>query len=177
LQLIRRLFHILPSAVLQGLQGGITMAWKDKIVVRLTMEERSELEALVSKGKHSAATLTRARVLLKADTALGDGWSDERIAEALECGESTVARTRKRLAQGGLKAALSRKRPEGRLYRKLDGKAEARLLALACSQPPEGRARWTLRLLADKLVELEVVDAIDPATVHRTLKKTRSSRG
>jgi hypothetical protein len=84
---------------------------------------------------------------------------------------------RQRFVRQGLQAALYRKRPQGRQYRKLDGKAEARLVALACSQAPEGRTRWTLKLLADKLVELEVVDSIDPATVYRTLKKMRSSRG
>jgi len=153
------------------------MALKDKVVVRLTAEERRELESLVNKGKHAAATLTRARILLKADVASDDGWPDEQIADALECGVSTVARVRQRFVRQGLHAALSRKRPEGRLYRKLDGKAEARLVALACSQAPEGRTRWTLKLLADKLVELELVESIDPATVYRTLKKTRSSRG
>jgi hypothetical protein len=88
-----------------------------------------------------------------------------------------VARIRKKFVQQGLQAAVQRQRPTGRLYRKLDGAQEARLAALACSPPPEGQARWTMKLLADKLVELEVVEAIDPATVCRALKKTRSSRG
>ena len=153
------------------------MALKDKAVVRLTPEERTEVESLVSKGKHSATTLTRARILLKADSGRGEAWADERIAEAVACGLATVARVRQRFARQGLSSALYRKRPEGRRYRKLDGKAEARLLALACGPAPQGRGRWTLKLLADKLVELEVVEAIDPATVHRTLKKMRSSRG
>jgi transposase len=153
------------------------MAVRDKAVVRLTPDERREIESLVSKGKHSAATLTRARILLKADAGREGAWPDEQIAEALECGRSTVARVRQRFVQQGLQAALYRKRPQGRQYRKLDGKAEARLVALACSQAPEGRARWTLKLLADKLVELEVVDSIDPATVYRTLKKMKLSRG
>jgi transposase len=168
------MIHILPAG---ASQGGIGMALKDKAIVRLSAEERREVESLLCKGRHSAATLTRARILLKADVAREDAWRDEQIAEALECGLSTVARVRQRFVQQGLQAALSRKRPEGRQYRKLDGKAEARLVALACSQAPEGRARWTLKLLADKLVELEVVDSIDPATVYRTLKKMRSSRG
>jgi transposase len=152
------------------------MALKDKFIVRLADEQRKELEGLAGAGKRAAAAVTRARILLKADAG-GDGWTDDRIAEALDVSPTTVARVRKRFVQGGVGAAVQRKRPTGRQYRKLDGKAEARLVALACGKPPDGRARWTLRLLADKLVELEVVGAIDPATVHRTLKKTRSSRG
>jgi transposase len=152
------------------------MALKDKFVVRLTAGQRKELERLAATGKRPAATITRARVLLKADVAQG-GWPDERIAAALDTSPSTVARVRKRFVRQGLEAAVSRKRPTGRQYRKLDGAQEARLAALACSPPPEGQARWTLKLLADKLVALEVVEAIDPATVCRTLKKMSSSRG
>jgi transposase len=152
------------------------MALKDKFVVRLTAEQRKELEGLVGTGKRSAAVITRARILLKADVE-ADGWTDDRIAEALNASPATVARVRKKFVERGLEAAVQRKRPTGRQYRKLDGKAEARLVALACSKPPEGRVHWTLKLLADKLIELEVVEAIDPATVHRALKKTRSSRG
>ena len=154
----------------------IIMALKDKFIIRLTVEQRQELEKLATTGKHPAATLTRARILLKADVD-ADGWTDDCIAEALDASPATVARVRKKFVQGGLEAAVQRKRPRGRQYRKLDGKAETRLIALACAKPPDGRVRWTLKLLADKLVELEVVEAIDPATVHRTLKKTRSSRG
>jgi transposase len=152
------------------------MAVKDKFIVRLTGEQRQELEKLATTGKRSAATMTRARILLKAD-ADGDGWADDRIAEALDTSASTVARARKKFARQGLEAAVRRRRPTGRQYRKLDGVQEARLALLACSPPPEGQARWTMKLLADKLVELEVVESIDPATVCRTLKKTRSSRG
>jgi transposase len=152
------------------------MALKDKYVVRLTGEQRRELDRLAATGTRPAATITRARILLKADVG-DDGWSDDRIAEALEIGPATVARIRKKFVQQGLLAAVERQRPTGRLYRKLDGAQEARLAALACSPPPEGQARWTMTLLADKLVELEVVEAIDPATVCRTLKKTRSSHG
>ena len=152
------------------------MALKDKFIVRLKAEQRQELEKLAATGKRSAATVTRARLLLKAD-ADGANWADERIAEALDTSARTVARVRKKFVQQGLEAAVQRKRPTGRQYRKLDGKAEAQLIALACSSPPEGQARWTLKRLADKLVVLEVVEAIDPATVYRTLKKTRSSRG
>src|SRR4051794_22692638 len=151
------------------------MALKDKCIVRLTLEQRQELEGLAATGKRSAATITRARILLKAD-ADADGWTDERIAEALGTSPATVARLRKKFAAQGL-AAVQRKRPTGRQYRKLDGAQEAQLAAVACGAPPEGQARWTMKLLADRLVGLEVVEAIDPATVWRTLKKTRSSRG
>ena len=152
------------------------MALKDKFIVRLTGEQRQELEKLASTGKRSAATITRVRILLKAD-ADSDAWPDDRIAQALDTSAGTVARIRKKFVQQGLEAAVQRQRPTGRQYRKLDGRQEARLIALACSPPPEGQARWTMKLLADKLVELEVVESIDPATVCRTLKKTRSSRG
>jgi len=154
------------------------MALKEKYVVRLAAADRRQLERLVSSGRHSARVLTRARILLKADAGpRGPGWEDGQVAEALECGERTVARIRRRYADGGLDAALHSKRPTGRQYRKLDGRQEAKLIALACSDPPGGRGRWTMKLLADKLVALEVVEAIDPATVWRTLKKTPSSRG
>jgi transposase len=154
------------------------MAVKDKYVVRLTARQRRELERMARSGKHAARTLVHARILLKVDAAGGGpGWDDGTTAEALDCGASTVARVRRKFADGGLDAALHRKRPTGRQYRKLDGRQEARLVALACSPAPDGRARWTLKLLADKLVELEVVDAVSDETVRRTLKKTRSSRG
>jgi transposase len=154
------------------------MAVKDKYVVRLTAEQRRELGRMARSGKHSARTLVHARILLKVDAAAGGpGWDDAATAEALDCGASTVARVRRKFADGGLDTALHRKRPTGRQYRKLDGRQEARLVALACSPAPDGRARWTLKLLADKLVELEVIDAVSDETVRRTLKKTRSSRG
>jgi transposase len=152
------------------------MALRQKFVVRLTAAQRDELRQLAATGKRPAATITRARILLKAD-AERDGWPDGRIAEALGTSPATVARARKRFVQQGLGAAVHRRRPTGRQYRKLDGAQEARLAAVACSPPPEGEARWTMKLLADRLVELKVVEAIDPATVCRALKKTRSSRG
>ena len=149
------------------------MALKDKFVVRLTAAQRTQLEQMIAAGRHAAAALVHARILLKADVgAAGPGWSDDAIADALECGPSTVARVRKRFAQGGLDAAVHRKKPTGRQYRKLDGAQEAKLVALACSAPPGGKARWTLTMLADQLVELEVVDAISDETVRRVLKKT-----
>jgi transposase len=154
------------------------MALKDKYVVCLTSTQRRELERMARSGKRSARTLVHIRILLKADAADGGpAWDDAATAEALDCGARTVARVRKKFAQGGLDAALYRKKPTGRQYRKLDGAQEARLVALACSPPPDGRARWTLKLLADRLVELEVVASVSDETVRRTLKKTRSSRG
>jgi hypothetical protein len=154
------------------------MALKDKYVVRLTRAQRRELERMARSGKRSARTLVHARILLKADAADGGpAWDDAATAEALDCGARTVARVRKKFVAGGLDAALHRKKPTGRQYRKLDGAQEARLVALACSPPPDGRARWTLKLLADRLVELEVVASVSDETVRRTLKKTRSSPG
>ncbi len=150
------------------------MALKDKSVVRLTAADRRELERMARSGRHPARTLVHARILLKADAAKGSpGWDDAAIAEALDCGTRTVARVRKAYAEGGLGRALHRKKPTGRQYRKLDGDQEARLVAIACSAPPAGKARWTLKMLADRLVELEVVDAVSDETVRRTLKKTR----
>ena len=143
---------------------------------RVTLEacEREELEALLARGKADARRLTHARILLKADEGEGGpGWPDSRIAEAVECGTATVERVRKRFVEEGLELALSPYRTPRREYRpKLDGEQEARLITLACSAPPEGRARWTLRLLADVLVDLEVVDSVSHETVRQTLKKT-----
>lgn len=149
-----------------------------KYIIRLTDEERTQLTELISTGRRAASVLTRARVLLKADaSAGGPGWSDQEIAEAVETSLSSVHRVRQAFVEEGLAAALARQRPTGRQYRKLDGAQEARLVALTCSAPPEGRARWTLQLLADRLVELEVVDAIGRECVRTTLKKTTSNRG
>jgi len=147
--------------------------------VTLTVEERQALHALIAAGKASALKLARARILLKADAAPGGpAWTDERIAEALEVNVRTVERLRQRFVECGLEAALDRK-PQDRpsRLRALDGDGEARLIALACSTPPPGRGCWTLQLLADKLVELRVVDAISGETVRQVLKKTNSSRG
>lgn len=156
-------------------QGGIEVR-KDYVVV-LSPEERERLEKLISTGRTSSKRQIRARILLKADTsAAGPGWSDEQIGDALEVSVSTVARVRKRSVEQGLAAVLDRAVVRRPSRRRLDGEQEARLLAVACSPPPEGRARWTLRLLADKVVELEVVESISYETVRRTLKKTRSSR-
>lgn len=145
-----------------------------KYLVTLAPEERQHLDKLLSAGKRSARTLTRARILLLADQADGGpAWQDADIAEALGCGHRTVERVRQRFVEQGFDAALSHK-PQGRpsRERKFDGAAEARLIALACSAPPAGRARWTLKLLADRLVELEVFESVSDETVRRTLKKT-----
>jgi transposase len=150
-----------------------------KYIVTLSGEERDHLDGLISSGKRSARTLTRAHVLLKADQAEGGpAWDDARIADAFGCGRRTVERVRQRFVESGLEAALTHK-PQVRPSRTpiLDGAAEARLIAIACSAPPDDRAAWTLKLLADKLVELEVVGSVSRDTVRRALKKTPSSRG
>src|SRR5574342_425121 len=149
-----------------------------KYLVRLTADERAELDNRIRTGKRAASVLIHARILLKADAgAGGPGWDDERIAEAVACGASTVYRVRQAFVEEGLTAALFRKKPTGRQYRKLDGAQEAHLIALACSTPPDGRRRWTLRLLADRLVELAVVDSMSPECVRTPLKKMPLSRG
>lgn len=154
------------------------MARNVKFVVRLGPEERRQLLDLVGKGKRAASVLTRARILLKADAgAAGPAWDDAAVAEAVESSESTVHRVRQAFVEEGLEEALYRQKPTGRQYRKLDGDQEARLVALACGAAPEGRTCWTLRLLADKLVELRVVEGISPECVRTTLKKTTCSRG
>jgi len=150
-----------------------------KYKVTLTDEERSELHELIAAGKGAAKRLAHARVLLKADASdAGPAWPDARIAQAVELSVATVERVRQRFVEQGFEAALVRKkqaRPSRE--RKLDGAAEARLVALACSAPPDGRVCWTMQMLADMLVELRVVDAVSDETVRRTLQKTRSSRG
>lgn len=143
-----------------------------KFVVRLAAAERAQLQGMVDEGKRAGSVLKRAWALLKAD-ADGPNWEDPEIAEAYGLSLSTLHRVRQAFVEEGLDAALYRKKPTGRQYRKLDGAQEARLVALACSRPPAGRKRWTLQLLADRLVELEVVDAISHECVRTTLKKTR----
>lgn len=150
-----------------------------KYRVTLTVDERETLIQMIAAGQAAAQKLAHARILLKADQAEGGpAWPDDRIAEAVEVSVATVERVRQRFVEQGLDAALVRK-PQARpsRERKLDGAAEARLVALACSAPPEGRQRWTLKLLADRLVELEIVDSVCPETVRQTLQKTTSSRG
>ena len=149
-----------------------------RYVVRLDSDERRRLTELATTGRRAAAMITRARILLQADVGPeGDAWDDERIADAYGTSLSTVHRVRQAFVEEGLDEALARKRPTGRQYRKLDGAREARLIAVACGAAPEGCARWTLRLLADKLVELAVVESISPECVRATLEKTTSSGG
>jgi len=153
------------------------MTPKHKITIHLSDDQRHLLRRFLSAGTHPSRLLVRARILLKADADGPEAWSDEEIAEHLETSRMTVQRVRQQFAAEGLDATLHRKKPTGRTFRKLDGKQESQLVALACSKAPEGHARWTMVLLADRLVEMNVVESIDPATVWRTLKKTRSSRG
>ena len=149
-----------------------------KYMVRLNTEEREQLLAFVNTGRAAAAKLLHARILLKADVGAGDRhWTDAEIAEALDTSAATVHRVRQTWVEQGLEVALARKRPTGRQYHKLDGAQEAQLLAVACSAPPEGSVRWTLKLLANRLVELDIVDRISAECVRTTLKKTRSSHG
>jgi len=149
-----------------------------KYAVFLTEADRARLRTLVGSGAAPARTLTHARILLKANQGEGGpAWSDAAIAAAVEVHPATVARVRRSCVEGGLDAALERKSPDRTYPRVLDGAAEAHLVALACGAPPAGRERWTLRLLADALVRLEVVEAVSHEAVRRTVKQTNSSRG
>ena len=146
--------------------------------VLLDADQRAELRTFVGSGIAPARMLTRARVLLKADHgAGGPGWSDAAMAGTLDLHPSTVQRIRRQFVTAGLAATLQRKRPDRVYERALDGWQEAHLIALTCGAPPAGHARWSLRLLADELVRLEVVEAVSHETVRRTLKQTPSSRG
>jgi len=143
-----------------------------RCIVRLTDEERRQLGELVSRGKAAAYKIKHANILLKVDVE-GPGWSDEQTAEAFGCHRNTVANVRQRLVEQGLEAALGRKRRATPGRKPVcDGEAEAKLIALRCSEPPAGQAKWTLRLLADRAVELEIVPAICHETVRQVLKKT-----
>jgi transposase len=146
--------------------------------VTLTPDQRRQLQQLIAGGTAAARTLTHARILLKADEAAGGpAWTNAAIIEALEITDLTVTRIRKRFVEGGLDAALHRKVQAKRKSRKLDGAQEAHLIALACSQAPGGRDRWSLRLLAGKLVELGHVDEVSHETVRQVLQRGRSSPG
>src|SRR5260370_38928029 len=147
-------------------------------VVALTTAERDSVKRVLAAGSESVRKLTQARIVLKADQGPeGPGWADQAIADAVEVSQPTVSRVRKQYVEQGLAAALNRRPPTREYVRKLDGVQEAHLIALACAKPPTGQARWSLRLLADKLVELEIVeDAVSYQTVRRMLKKQRSSR-
>ena len=151
---------------------------KKKYIVTLTEGERRMLQTMLSRGKAAARKLMQVRILLKADASSGGpAWSDDAIADGLEVGRATVERVRKQFVEEGLEATLERRKPRRQYRRTLDGDGEAHLVALACQKPPEGRSRWTLRLLADRMVQLEYVDQVSYQTVRRTLKKTNLSLG
>ena len=151
---------------------------KKKYIVTLTQEERRMLREMLSRGKAAARKLTHARILLKADASQrAPALDDAAIAQAVEAGRATVERVRKEFMEEGLDAALERRKPRRQYRRKLDGDGEAHLIALACSKAPEGRSRWTLRLLADRMVALEQVDHLSYETVRAVLKKTSLSLG
>ena len=149
-----------------------------KYVVRLDAEERDRLNELIRKGKRSAQLLTKARILLKADVSeLGEGWSDSRIAAALDTSIANIERTRRQLVEEGFEAVLTRKyNPNSARPRIFDGAAEAKLIALTCGPAPAGHAKWSLRLLEEKVVELHIVESASDNTIGRTLKKTFSNR-
>jgi poly-gamma-glutamate capsule biosynthesis protein CapA/YwtB (metallophosphatase superfamily) len=148
-----------------------------RYVVKLSDAERERLNALIQMGKHPARQLMKARILLKADASeAGEGWSDSQIAAALDTSIDTVARTRQQLVEQGVESVLTRKHsPASARKRIFDGAAEAKLIALACSDPPQGRARWTLQLLEEAVVELNIVDRASDNTIGRVLKKIRSN--
>ncbi len=149
-----------------------------KYRVRLTEEEQQELKSLVSRGRAAAYKQTHARILLLSDeNQAGGAMKDQDIARALTVGSATVERVRRRCVEEGPEAALERRQQVNRRRKKVDGKAEAHLIALACSQPPEGRVSWTLQLMADQMVQREIVESISRETVRRSLKKTNSSPG
>lgn len=149
---------------------------KKKYRVKLSSEERAHLLERLGRGERPAREQTRARILLKVDEGPdGPAWSDARAAEALEVAAGTVAGIRQRFCQRGLTGCVERKTPDREYERKLDGEQEARLIQLACSQAPDDRSEWSLRLLADRMVELGVVESLSHETVRQTLKKTDSS--
>jgi hypothetical protein len=151
---------------------------RKRYTVVLSEPERARLHTLIGRGAGRARALTHARILLKANQGeAGPGWTEQMIAGALEVNPATVARVRQHYAIAGLDAALDRKTPEREYRRELDGEQEGRLAVLACSAPPEGHKRWTLRLLADRLVALEIVESVSYETVRQVLKQTASSRG
>lgn len=149
-----------------------------KYIVDLNVEERFQLEQFTTTGRHAADQITRARILLKADcNQLGGSWLDSEIAAALDVGVTTVERVRRRFVELGLQASLVRQAGGGRKQRVFDGEQEAHLIALVCSAAPTGRARWTVRLLAEQMVQLRYVETVSHETVRQTLKKTNSSPG
>ena len=151
---------------------------KKKYLVELTEEERQKLQGLTSSGKTAARKITRSRILLKADSGPAcPNWSDEQISQALDVGRATVERVRKRFVEEGIESVLNNLKSQRIYRRKLDGNGEAHLIALVCNQFPEGYQRWTLRLLANRMIQPEYVDSISHETVRQTLKKTNLNLG
>ena len=149
-----------------------------KYIVSVSVEERHELEQVVNTGKAAAYKINHARILLKADTQQSEGgWTDAAISQALDISVATIERVRQRFVEHGVAAALGRKKQPRHRSRRLDGEQEAHLVALTCSDPPAGHRRWTLRLLAERMVTLEPVDTLSYETVRQTLKKTHSNLG
>ena len=154
------------------------MTFTKKYRIRLTTDEQKELKTLVSRGRTAAYKQTHARILLMSDESRPDGgMTDADISRSLGVGLSMVERVRRRCVEEGIESALNRNKQLRRRQKRLDGEGEARLIAIACGEPPDGRAKWTLKLLADRLVEWEIVETISTETVRRVLKKTNSSRG
>lgn len=151
---------------------------KNKYVVKLTETERSQLKELISSGEASARQIRRAYILLKSDSSAdGPNWNYQAICEAFEVSSLTVYNIRKNYTEGGLNRAILRKKPDRVYRRRLDGEGEAHLIALACSEPPDGYGSWSLRLLQDRMIRLEIVENISHETIRQTLKKTSSSLG
>ena len=151
---------------------------KPKYIVKLTKSERSQLKELISSGEASARQIRRAYILLKSDSSLdGPNWGYQAICEAYEVSAPTVYNVRKNYTEGGLPRAILRKKPERQYQQRLDGEGEAHLIAMACSEPPDGYERWSLRLLQDRMIRLEIVENISHETIRQTLKKTSSSLG
>lgn len=151
---------------------------KQKFIVTLTEVERSQLKEMISSGQASARQIRRAYILLKSDSSPeGPNWGYQAICEAYETSSLTVYNVRKHYVEGGLNRAVFRKKPQRVYERRLDGEGEAHLVALACGEPPEGYERWSLRLLQDRMIRLEIVDSISHETIRQTLKKTSSSLG
>jgi transposase len=146
---------------------------KKKYIVDLTDSERTELEQLTKKGKIAAYKMNHARILLLADINQQEGgWTDLKISEALNLGQATIERVRQRFVESGIESALSRKKQPNRRVKILDGEKEAYLISIACSETPMGKAKWTLQMLADKMIELQYVENISRETIRKTLKKT-----
>ena len=149
-----------------------------KYIVDLTPSERSELSKITNKGKTAAYKINHARILLKADiNQEGGGWTDSKISESLNIGHATIERVRKRFVEEGIESALNRREQKKRRQRIIDGEKEAYLIAIACSETPGGKSNWTLQMLADKMVELKVVEKVSIETIRQSLKKTNLNLG